>query len=264
MRQTPQLLLIAAVTADGVLHTVVPDHRVAIALIARQHGWSKRETALASFRAGLRHVISTMLIAGTVRLGGVAFASRFGRVVDTATSLALIGFGSWIAVSALSEMNLFGSSGSVHHNQHIQSNNDANHDPIHGAEQRRFATDEGELKLSIFERGSAPRFHLSGVPIDIARVETRHLDGSTQLFRFESRGTYCESTEEVPEPPEFAVSLMIDHGGHLHSFAGQFVEHGHDGGPNYDRLYEPSASQVLPGARPCSSTWLIATPCSPA
>lgn len=240
MNHTPELLLITAVAVVGVLHTIVPDHWVPIALIARQHGWSKRETAVASFQAGLGHVLSTLLIAAAVWLGGVVFASRFGHIVDTATSLALVGFGTWIAVTALREMHVFGSSGGTNTHGHNHSHRCADDDPFHGPEQQRFATDEGELKLSIFERGRAPHFRLSGVPIDIARVETRRADGTTQLFKFENRGNYFESIEEIPEPHEFAARVMIDHHGYVHSLEGEFAEHELlNGGPELDKLYEP-------------------------
>ncbi len=63
MGETPQLLLIGAVAAVGVLHTVVPDHWVPITLLARQHGWSRRETARNAFVAGTGHVVSTLIIA---------------------------------------------------------------------------------------------------------------------------------------------------------------------------------------------------------
>ena len=39
---TEALFLVAAVAGVGVLHTIVPDHWVPIALIARQRGWSLR------------------------------------------------------------------------------------------------------------------------------------------------------------------------------------------------------------------------------
>jgi hypothetical protein len=104
MTDTPQLLLIGAVAAVGVLHTIVPDHWMPIALLARQHGWSRGETALAGLQAGCGHVVSTLAIALSVWLAGVAFAARFGSLVDGATSLALVGLGGWIAISALREL----------------------------------------------------------------------------------------------------------------------------------------------------------------
>src|SRR5438270_8141694 len=97
---SPELLLIVSVGVVGVLHTIVPDHWVPIALIARQRGWSRRETAVAALQAGFGHVVSTLLIAAVIWFAGVAVAARFGHFVDTAASLALIAFGGWIAVSA--------------------------------------------------------------------------------------------------------------------------------------------------------------------
>jgi hypothetical protein len=96
----PELLLIGVVAAVGVLHTIVPDYWVPITLIARQRGWSKAETARAFFQVGTGHVLSTLAIASVVWLAGVAVATRFGHVVDTAASIALVVFGSWIAISA--------------------------------------------------------------------------------------------------------------------------------------------------------------------
>jgi nickel/cobalt transporter (NicO) family protein len=105
MNWAPPLLLVGAVATVGVLHTIVPDHWVPIALIARQRGWSRGETARAALQAGTGHVVSTLLIALAVWTAGVVFAARFGHVVDLASSLALIGFGGWIAVSAWRELH---------------------------------------------------------------------------------------------------------------------------------------------------------------
>jgi nickel/cobalt transporter (NicO) family protein len=96
----PELLLIGAVAVVGVLHTMVPDHWVPITLIARQRGWSMAETARAALMAGTGHVVSTLAIASVVWIAGVAVATRFGQLVDAAASIALVGFGGWIAISA--------------------------------------------------------------------------------------------------------------------------------------------------------------------
>jgi hypothetical protein len=212
----PQLLLIAAVAAVGVLHTMVPDHWVPITLIARQRGWSRRETACASFQAGIGHVMSTLLIVVVVWLAGVAFATRFGHIVDSATSIALIGFGGWIALGALRGMQDGGRHRRTHTDGHSHnfSHWGIANDRFHGPEQQSFATDEGELRLSISERGTRPHFRLSGLPIYIARVETLREDGERQLFRFENCGVYWQSIEEIPEPHQFATAVMIDHLGH--------------------------------------------------
>jgi hypothetical protein len=132
MDKTPQLLLIGAVAAVGVLHTVVPDHWVPITLIARQRGWSRRETARNAFVAGTGHVVSTLIIAGIVWVAGAAFAQRFGGLVDAVASLALIGFGLWIAVSAWREVR--GEGGHHHHHGHAHGHHHHHaHDLEHGA-----------------------------------------------------------------------------------------------------------------------------------
>jgi hypothetical protein len=95
-----EILLIGAVFAVGVLHTIVPDHWLPITVIARQRGWSKAETARAAFQAGTGHVLSTLAIAAVVWIAGATVAKRYGAAIDTASSLSLIGFGLWIAVSA--------------------------------------------------------------------------------------------------------------------------------------------------------------------
>ncbi|MDQ2681153.1 MAG: hypothetical protein M3Y21_09070 [Candidatus Eremiobacteraeota bacterium] len=104
MSYAPQLLLIGAVIGVGVLHTIVPDHWVPITLIARQQRWSRRETTVAALKAGTGHVVSTLLIGLVVWIAGVAFATRFGNIVSLISSLALIGFGAWIALSSLREL----------------------------------------------------------------------------------------------------------------------------------------------------------------
>jgi hypothetical protein len=126
MNYGPELLLVAAVATVGVLHTIVPDHWVPIALIARQRGWSKSETALAALKAGIGHVLSTLLIATVVWLAGVTFAQRFGHLVDTISSLALIAFGGWFAISSWRDLRKHGGHGHSH-------SHDFPH--LHGSEQ---------------------------------------------------------------------------------------------------------------------------------
>jgi hypothetical protein len=114
----PELLLIGAVAAVGVLHTVVPDHWVPITLIARQQGWTKREVARAALIAGTGHTVSTLLIGVVVWIAGVAFATKFGNLVSIVSSLALIGFGGWIAISSLLELRGGGHGHGHRHDDH--------------------------------------------------------------------------------------------------------------------------------------------------
>jgi ABC-type nickel/cobalt efflux system permease component RcnA len=221
MSEAPELLLIGAVATVGVLHTIVPDHWVPIALMARQRGWSRAETARAALQAGTGHVLSTLLIAVIVWLAGVAFADRFGRALDTASSLALIGFGGWIAIAAWRELHDHGGHG--HSHAHAQPAGG-----VHGPELHRIPTPSGPIELSIYETGAPPRFRLTGVATDGVSVETRRDDGGRQTFAFADRGSHWESLDEIPEPHQFDVMVTIEHGGHAHAYEARFAEHGHE------------------------------------
>lgn len=228
------LLLVGVVATVGVLHTVVPDHWVPITLIARQRGWTRAETARAAFKAGLGHVLSTLAIALVVWIAGVAVATRFGQWVDTIASLALMGFGGWIAIGAWRDLHGGGGHGHSHGHSHGHGHShDFSHlhgaadDAIHGPELQRIATEHGTVELSIHETGAPPRFRLTGNFGDVVVVETLREDGSRQIFEFTHRGAFWESVDEIPEPHQFSATVTIDHDGHAHSYPVQFTEHAH-------------------------------------
>ncbi len=243
----PQLLLVASVATVGVLHTIVPDHWVPITLIARQRGWSKTETARAALQAGTGHVLSTLFIALVIWLSGLAFAERFGHLVDRVSSLALVTFGAWIAVAAWRDMRRQGGHGHSHgFPNRARHDQGANRDCVPGTQSQRIVTDEGVLELSIVELASRAFFRLSGIKADAITVQTRREDDTRQDFTFTNRATCWESVEEIPEPHEFGVSVIFDHDGHAHRYETQFSRHPHpDGGhgqehgPGHDREQAP-------------------------
>ena len=262
MTFSPELLLIVSIGVVGVLHTIVPDHWVPITLIARQRGWSKGETARAAFQAGIGHVVSTLIIASVIWFAGVAVAAKFGRFIDTAASVALIGFGGWLAVSSWRELR--GGSGHGHSYGHDHGHTHT-HDfsflsgpeptGIHGPELQRIDTGDGVIELSIFEHDAPPRFRLSGTDADRVQVETLREFGARQVFSFANRGKFWESVDEILEPHGFAVTVTLDHGDHARSYRTSFPEHDHDHGshdhggdhirdddfdPKDDPLYAPT------------------------
>lgn len=251
MANASGLLLVGAVAAVGVLHTIVPDHWVPITLIARQRGWSKAETARVAFKAGTGHVLSTLAIALVIWIGGVAVATRFGQWVDTIASLALVGFGGWIAISAWRDLRGGGGHSHDHGHSHDFSSLEAA-SSIHGPERRRF--ENGLIELSIFEAGVPPRFRLTGMVGDSVVVETQRDDASRHIFSFRNRGDYWESAEEIPEPHQFAITLMIAHEGHAHTYSAQFTEHGHEGHthghPHPEKAKNRTALMLILGSSP--------------
>lgn len=146
MSDSSGLLLVGAVAAVGVLHTIVPDHWVPITLIARQRGWTQAETARTAFKAGVGHVLSTLAIAAIVWLAGAAVAQRLGHWVDTIASLALVGFGLWIAISAWRDRHGHGGHGHSHGHSH-----DLPHGAgaVHGPELERLQTQPHQFAVSL-------------------------------------------------------------------------------------------------------------------
>jgi hypothetical protein len=245
----PEWLLIGAVAAVGVLHTVVPDHWVPIMVIARQQGWSRAEVARAALVAGTGHTVSTLLIGVIVWIAGVAFATRFGNLVSTVASLALIALGAWIAIASLRDLRR-GSHGHTHRHGPAPlrgSAPDLAASGFHGAELARIATGHDLLELSIFEaRGAPPHFRLLGHSGDRVWLDTKRIGGAAQRFAFVNRGEYWESLDEIPEPHTFDVTVSVAHENHVHSYDTAFVEHHHDGRAHAgdDGLYVSSS----PGA----------------
>lgn len=238
------LLLVLTVAVVGVLHTMAPDHWVPITLMARQRGWTKAETAKAALTAGIGHVVTTLIIGLVVWAAGVAFATHFGHWVDTIASLALVGFGGWIAVSAWREMQ----SGEGHshgglfgHTHHHGAHDDHGHAAggFHGPELQNIDTGHGMAELSIFEDGIPPHFRFTGTGVDWVRAETIRDGGKRQSFAFANRGKYWESLDEIPEPHGFEVTVTLGHGSHDHTYITRFAEHehgphGHDHGHHHD------------------------------
>jgi UPF0716 family protein affecting phage T7 exclusion len=246
MTYAPELLLIGAVIGVGVLHTIVPDHWVPITLIARQQGWSRRETARAALKAGTGHVLSTLIIGLLVWIAGVAFATRFGNVVSLVSSLALIAFGGWIAIGSLREMR----EGHGHgHTQdrgsgHGHSADDASHSP----DSNVIATPRGDISLSIFERGTPPRFRVTGPEFGTIVAETIRENGSRENFPLTNLGPYWESEKSIPEPHDFAVSIAVVSSGRAEVYETRFAEHDeHDrnASSNADALYQPLRGGVV-------------------
>ena len=98
-------------------------------------------------------------------------------------------------------------------------------------------TGHGRCEISIFETGVPPCFRLyvydragrtaALFAANEVSIETLRPDGSKQLFAFVEKGEFLESTTDIPEPHEFAVTLTLSHGDHAHTYQTQFTENEH-------------------------------------
>ena len=232
-------LLVGAVLLVGVLHTIVPDHWVPITLIARQRGWTRGQTAMAALKAGTGHVVTTLILAAIVWGAGVAFATKFGHWVDIISSIALVAFGLWIAITSWFAArkpegggHSHGTHGHAHDFSHLEGSKVPNAE-AHGPELQSVQGKSGKLALSIYEAGQPPRFRFTATSPERVRsvwVETSRPGGGVQLFEMSKREGFWESLADIPEPHGFKVTLKVEGTAAAESFQMDFAEHDHGHG----------------------------------
>ena len=77
---TPSLLLlIGAAAMVAILHSVLPDHWVPLAVVARAQRWNLLRVGRITFLASLGHVLASLLLGGVIAMIGL----QFQREIDT-------------------------------------------------------------------------------------------------------------------------------------------------------------------------------------
>jgi len=91
------LLLAAAVVA--VLHSILPDHWVPLAVVARTQRWGLLRVARVSALASVGHVVSSLVLAGIVAAVGLRFQHQLeaqqGHLIGVVLALTGLGFLAW-------------------------------------------------------------------------------------------------------------------------------------------------------------------------
>ena len=99
MHSTSIGLLLAAGGAVGFLHSILPDHWVPLAVVARTQRWSIMHTARISLLASIGHVLTSIILAGIIAAVGLQFRSAFetqqGHIVGVILILTGLGFAIW-------------------------------------------------------------------------------------------------------------------------------------------------------------------------
>jgi hypothetical protein len=97
MSSVPLLLVAAAVVA--VLHSILPDHWVPLAVVARTQRWSVLRVARISALASVGHVVSSLVLAGIVAVVGLQFQHQLetqqGHLIGAVLVLTGLGFLVW-------------------------------------------------------------------------------------------------------------------------------------------------------------------------
>ena len=146
------VLLVLAAMAVAVVHSVLPDHWVPIAVVGRTQGWSLARVARVSGLASAGHVLASLVLAGVVALVGLRFKEQIetqqGRIVGGILILAGLGFLAWEGARR----------GRHRHHDH------AHHDHAHeSGDEHAHADDAGAD-----ERPWVVRLRNLGVPLGVA------------------------------------------------------------------------------------------------
>lgn len=92
-------LLLAAAAGVGIAHSVLPDHWVPLAVVARTNRWSLGHTAKVSFLASLGHVGVSLVLGAILAAAGLALRNSVvaaeGQIVGGVLVLTGLGFLIW-------------------------------------------------------------------------------------------------------------------------------------------------------------------------
>ena len=135
MNSIPLLLLAAA--GVGIAHSILPDHWVPLAVIARANRWTLPRTAKISFLAGLGHVAVSLILGILLAAVGLALRQTViaeeGRIVGGVLVLTGLGFLGW-AIATRGKGH-----GHTHSHPHVHGLSDA---AGHGGHDHAGHTDE--------------------------------------------------------------------------------------------------------------------------
>lgn len=142
-------LLLAAAAGVGIAHSVLPDHWVPLAVIARANRWSIARTAKTSLLASLGHVAVSLVLGVLFAAAGLALRDKIvseeGQIVGGLLILTGIGFLVWALLTRGRGHSHAHSHdhGHSHEHDHVHSRRDGSEhahdakDPAHGPQRRR-------------------------------------------------------------------------------------------------------------------------------
>jgi nickel/cobalt transporter (NicO) family protein len=99
VHSTSLLLLLGAAAIVAILHSILPDHWVPLAIVARTQRWSLLRVARVSALASAGHVIASLALGGIIALIGLQFQRQVdtqqGHIIGGILILTGLGFLTW-------------------------------------------------------------------------------------------------------------------------------------------------------------------------
>ncbi len=137
MASTSVPLLLGAAAAVAVLHSILPDHWVPLAVVGRTQRWSLFRVARVSALASAGHVVASVVLAGIIAAIGLQFQRQLetqqGHIVGAVLVLTGVGFLVW---------GLTGHGHSHDHDHDHGHGHDHDHETAHAHEEGHVHTDE--------------------------------------------------------------------------------------------------------------------------
>lgn len=99
MHSAPILLLMIGAATVGIIHSILPDHWVPLAVVARTQRWSMSHLARVSTLAAAGHVLTSVALGGVVAVIGLQFQKQIetqqGHIVGGVLVITGVGFLIW-------------------------------------------------------------------------------------------------------------------------------------------------------------------------
>lgn len=216
-------LFIPSAILLGGLHGLEPGHSKTMmaAFIVAIRG-----TIWQAVLLGLSAAISHSLIISALAALALQFGSKWNvesvePYLQIGSAAFILGLAGWMFLRTRREI----AEAKAHHHGHSPHGHDDHH---HHDECVLVPMGKGMAKLSIFEKDCPPVFRIEFIDEDRRgdefAFETFRNDGSKEIFAFEPKGGFFQSTTAVPEPHEFDALLTVRHGDHDHTFSVEFRE----------------------------------------
>jgi nickel/cobalt exporter len=175
MPATSVPLLLVAAGSVGFLHSILPDHWVPLAVVARTQRWSLLRVARISLLASVGHVLTSIILAGIIALVGLQFRSTFeseqARIVGTILVLTGIAFLLWGILGQdhhhedRAHELIAGSAPVTPHHDHDEQHD---HSPTHSHDARTPDSATRRLAAIVVPFGAAASPDLTVLPVALA------------------------------------------------------------------------------------------------
>ena len=240
-------LFIPAAILLGALHGLEPGHSKTMmaAFIVAVRG-TIGQAVLLGLAAAISHSLLIWILA--------AVALHFGNQWNAESVEPYLQLGSAVMILALAAWMFFRTRRELHAAHHHHHGHNHAHSEL-------FVLDmsHGKLELNVFEDGVPPVFQIRapvGERLPAASdvtLETVRPDGAKQIFQFNAKKDFLESTVDIPEPHEFDATVTVGHGHHHHTCRVEFREDAHhhhhhdedDGSKEFQDAHERAHAQDI-------------------